>query len=280
MQVSFRSRAGLGHPARHRNRAPPRTAASPPAAGGGTRYIGAWHIGGWRSCPAASACVAAHLAAQEGGDLAHADRAHHRRERGQIFASSSERTSSIPSSEKIFSNRSSQRAWSQSRGGSRMSGVSATALADAADLLRLPVRRASGRSSGPLPARARSRVVSPGRIRAAAAGSSRASASCASADRQRAHRRAHRRVDLGHRRDPLDQGADVEAGAADQDRQPARLVRLGDLAAWRPPPSPPPSRDRRRRDSRRGGAAPAPRPPRPAAPRRCAGRDRPGRCRR
>ena len=58
------------------------------------------------------------------------------------------------------------------------------------------------------------RVVSPGRILAAAAGSSRASASCASPAVKPAD--AHGRVDRRHRGDPLDLGSGVEAGAAGQ----------------------------------------------------------------
>ena len=50
-------------------------------------------------------------------------------------------------------------------------------------------------------------------------------------DRAIADRVADRRVDPGHRSDSVEQGTDVEAGAADEDRQAALAVDAGDFSA-------------------------------------------------
>ena len=75
------------------------------AAGARTRYIGAWHIGGSRAGRPRAPASRVELAAQQGGDLAHADRAHHR-QAGSSSRASSASTSSILLRSTISSKRS------------------------------------------------------------------------------------------------------------------------------------------------------------------------------
>ena len=135
-----------------------------------------------------------------------------------------------------------------------------------APLPRAASRRAAGRwrvttsqarisrcvSPGGKPRRARRDRASPAASRNAAPPSSACSAARLGADRRR---------DRRHRGQTLRQRAQIEPGAADHDRQPARGARGVDLGERHPAPAPGRARARRRRARRRAGAAPAPPPP-------------------
>ena len=85
--------------------------------------------------------------------------------------------------------------------------------------------------------------------------------------------------DFRYRREPARQRAQIEAGAADENRQAAGFDRAGDLAPAPARASAPPSRARRHRESRRAGAARAARRRVRAAPSGCGDRDRSAGCR-
>ena len=73
------------------------------------------------------------------------------------------------------------------------------------------------------------RAVSAGLSRAAASGSNAASFARFSSTGASRTRAPHLGVDRRHRRDPVEQGAQIQPRPADQDRQPAAGVNVRDL---------------------------------------------------
>ena len=174
--------------------------------------------------------LASICAAAPGGDLGNSDRAHHGQRGIELCGRAMRRPHRSHRPPAWRRSAASMRAASVARSGIRRSGARRMLVADAADSrpaanpqARRPVERttSSARAMRVVSAGAQPRRRPPGPRRRAHA--------CASDCRQGADCLARiGGIDLGHRRDPVEQGAEVEAGASDEDRCAARGVDLGD----------------------------------------------------
>ena len=216
------------------------------------------------------------LTAQIGGDLRHADGAHHRQGGGELAVEEAARP------RRARRSRSSRRSAGRcaARGRASAAGRRRTSTSSLMPPVGAPCQLLSGAPVDRTTSSAgRSRVVSLACSRAAASGSS--SAKRAVIVGHRSARTSARMAGSigGHRGDAVEQRAKVEAGAADQDRQLPRPC-TSRSPPWRRRPSRRRCRQRAVAVAEQAVLDPAPsRPPRAGADDPQVG-DRPARCRR